>query len=115
LLQNESLGDSMSLEISDRKIMCRWCAAINLFRVLGFLPNLLILKTATALIRMKHVQSVFIDTLALFNSGAATWYLRNSNTSGAANFTILYGSACQGWIPLVGDFNRDSIDTELTH
>ena len=38
-----------------------------------------------------------------------TWYLRNSNTTGAADASFRYGNS--GDVPIVGDWNGDGIDT----
>jgi hypothetical protein len=48
------------------------------------------------------------DTIGLYLSG--TWYLRNSNTSGPANITSLFGGDPSD-LPVVGDWNGDQIDT----
>ena len=37
--------------------------------------------------------------------------LRNSNSGGVADLTITYGPAGAGWVPLVGDWNGDGVDT----
>jgi hypothetical protein len=39
-----------------------------------------------------------------------TFYLRNSNTTGAADITVAFGGAASD-IPVVGDWNGDGIDT----
>jgi parallel beta-helix repeat protein len=50
------------------------------------------------------------DPVGGFGQPPATWYLRNSNSPGAPNFTpFAYGAA--GWISVVGDWNGDGITT----
>ena len=49
-----------------------------------------------------------IDTVGVFNAGS--WALRNSNSAGAADITVLFGIA-PGSRPVVGDWNGDGIDT----
>jgi hypothetical protein len=49
-----------------------------------------------------------IDTVGTFNAGS--WALRNSNSAGAADITVLFGTA-PGARPVVGDWNGDGIDT----
>jgi len=51
------------------------------------------------------------DTIGLYDPATSTFYLRNSNTPGAADLTFGYGPAGLGWLPLAGDFNGDGIDT----
>jgi parallel beta-helix repeat protein len=44
------------------------------------------------------------DPIGEFGQPAATWYLRNSNSAGAASITpFTFGAA--GWTPVVGDWN----------
>ena len=43
------------------------------------------------------------DTIAVYNAHTAMFYLRNSNTTGAADITALYGNP--GWTPLAGNWN----------
>jgi Tol biopolymer transport system component len=49
-----------------------------------------------------------IDTVGIFNAGS--WTLRNSNSAGAADITVQFGTA-PGARPVVGDWNGDGIDT----
>jgi hypothetical protein len=51
------------------------------------------------------------DTIGLYNPTTSTFYLRNSNTSGYADATFVYGSAGGGSKPIVGDWNGDGTDT----
>jgi hypothetical protein len=49
-------------------------------------------------------------TVATFDPGTGTWYLRNSTSPGAPDAgTFPYGGA--GWIPVVGDWNGDGTTT----
>ncbi|MEP7286189.1 MAG: SBBP repeat-containing protein [Chloroflexota bacterium] len=50
-----------------------------------------------------------IDTIGVFRPSTATFYLRNSNTTGAANITTAFGTSTD--LPVVGDWNGDGIDT----
>jgi hypothetical protein len=49
-----------------------------------------------------------VDTIGTFNAGS--WALRNSNSAGAADITVLLGTAA-GSLPVVGDWNGDGVDT----
>lgn len=48
-------------------------------------------------------------TVGLFRSDLSRFYLRNSNTSGAADISFRYGTAGANWIPLTGDWDGDGI------
>jgi subtilisin family serine protease len=48
------------------------------------------------------------DTIGVYKSG--TFYLRNSNTTGSADITVLYGGAASHY-PVTGDWNGDGVDT----
>jgi hypothetical protein len=49
-------------------------------------------------------------TVATFDPGTGTWYLRNSNSAGAPDAgTFPYGGV--GWLPVVGDWNGDGTST----
>jgi hypothetical protein len=48
------------------------------------------------------------DTIGVYNNGV--FYLRNSNTTGAADITATFGGAASDF-PVVGDWNGDSVDT----
>jgi uncharacterized repeat protein (TIGR01451 family) len=56
-------------------------------------------------------QSSSIATPGLYNPTAASFFLRNSNTGGTADISFAYGPAGIGFIPLVGDWNGDGVDT----
>jgi hypothetical protein len=47
----------------------------------------------------------------LYNPATSTFFLRNSNSAGAANLTFPFGPANSGWLPLVGDWNADGVQT----
>jgi hypothetical protein len=47
------------------------------------------------------------STPALYDPAASKFYLRTSNTSGAADYTFGYGEANGGWTTLVGDWDGD--------
>lgn len=48
-------------------------------------------------------------TLGLYNPSSSTFYLRNSNTPGGADYTINYGNS--NWIPLAGDWDANGTAT----
>jgi hypothetical protein len=51
-----------------------------------------------------------VDTTGLSSPGAAAWYLRNTNTSGAPDIgPFFYG--LPSWSPVVGDWNGDGLTT----
>ncbi len=50
-----------------------------------------------------------IDTIGVYRTSNRTWYLRNSNTGGAADLTVAYGSP--GDLPVSGDWDGDGDDT----
>jgi hypothetical protein len=47
------------------------------------------------------------DTVGVFKNG--TFYLRNSNSTGSPDFTVVFGNSTD--LPVVGDWNGDGIDT----
>jgi hypothetical protein len=47
------------------------------------------------------------DTIGVYRNGI--WFLRNTNTGGAPDLTVNFGSAQH--LPVVGDWNGDGIDT----
>jgi hypothetical protein len=50
------------------------------------------------------------STVGVFDPGTATWYLRNSDSSGSPDFApFVYGAA--GWRAVVGDWNGDRVTT----
>jgi len=50
-------------------------------------------------------------TIGLFDPHTCTFYLRDSNTTGAADWTFGYGAPELQWTALVGDWNGDQGDT----
>jgi hypothetical protein len=60
------------------------------------------------LIVHKSEVSVRADTIGVYLNGA--WYLRNSNSAGAADITVSFGGDVTD-LPVVGDWNADGIDT----
>ncbi len=54
-----------------------------------------------------------IKTPGLYNPMTGIWYLRNSNTTGSADMQFTFGpaGASPAWVPLVGDWNGDGVDT----
>jgi M6 family metalloprotease-like protein len=51
------------------------------------------------------------DTAGVYNPVSGTFFLRNTNSAGAADVTFQYGPANAGWAPLMGDWNGDGTDT----
>ncbi|MGQ0570351.1 MAG: hypothetical protein ACT4P5_12650 [Armatimonadota bacterium] len=51
------------------------------------------------------------QTVGLYNPTTGTFFLRNSNTAGAADTAFAYGPPGAGWTPLVGDWNGDGVNT----
>ncbi|MEP7286235.1 MAG: putative Ig domain-containing protein [Chloroflexota bacterium] len=49
------------------------------------------------------------DYIGVFRPSTATFYMRNSNTTGSANITTALGASTD--LPVVGDWNGDGIDT----
>lgn len=51
------------------------------------------------------------DTIGLYHQPTGTFFLKNSDTAGAADLTFSYGVGGSGWLPLTGDWDGDGIDT----
>jgi hypothetical protein len=51
------------------------------------------------------------DTAGVYVASAGAFFLRNSNSGGAADVTVSYGPVGAGWTPLVGDWDGDGDDT----
>jgi N-acetylneuraminic acid mutarotase len=51
------------------------------------------------------------ETVGLYNPSSGFFFLRNSNTQGAADAQFGYGPGGQGWIGLSGDWDGDGDDT----
>jgi hypothetical protein len=49
------------------------------------------------------------STIGLYSPSSSTFYLRNSNTAGGADYTVQYGNA--GWVPLSGDWDNNGTFT----
>lgn len=64
-------------------------------------------STATSTVTNTPVPAARPDTIGVYFNG--TFYLRNSNTVGYADITVTYGNP--GYLPVVGDWNGDGIDT----
>jgi hypothetical protein len=52
-----------------------------------------------------------IATPGLYDPASSWWYLRNANTSGGADIMAGYGPPAGNWIPLVGDWTGNGIDS----
>ncbi len=52
-----------------------------------------------------------VSTLGRYVSSTATFYLRNTNSNGAADLTFNFGTAGANWLPVAGDWNHDGVDT----
>ncbi len=50
-----------------------------------------------------------LETIGIFRPSDTTFYLRNSNTTGPADFSILFGDSSD--LPVAGDWNGDGIAT----
>ena len=50
-----------------------------------------------------------LETIGIFRPSDTTFYLRNSNTTGSADFSILFGDSSD--LPVAGDWNGDGIAT----
>ncbi|MCE7949327.1 MAG: hypothetical protein DYG88_18055, partial [Chloroflexi bacterium CFX4] len=50
-----------------------------------------------------------LETIGIFRPSDSTFYLRNSNTTGPADFSILFGNSSD--LPVAGDWNGDGIAT----
>ncbi|MDL1921870.1 hypothetical protein FBQ95_04595 [Chloroflexi bacterium CFX3] len=50
-----------------------------------------------------------LETIGIFRPSDSTFYLRNSNTTGPADFSILFGDSSD--LPVAGDWNGDGIAT----
>jgi Tol biopolymer transport system component len=50
-------------------------------------------------------------TPGLYDPVASVWYLKNDCTGGMADATFGFGAPGAGWLPVVGDWNGDGVDT----
>ncbi|MEP7288307.1 MAG: putative Ig domain-containing protein [Chloroflexota bacterium] len=76
--------------------------AVTLTAANGVLPNATQNFTLT-------VGAEPLDTVGVFRPSTATFYLRNANTTGAANIITAFGTSTD--LPVTGDWNGDGIDT----
>jgi DNA-binding beta-propeller fold protein YncE len=51
------------------------------------------------------------DTIGVYRTANATFYLRNSNTQGIADIIAPVGNAAVGDLPVTGDWNGDGVDS----
>jgi hypothetical protein len=54
---------------------------------------------------------VHADTVGLYNPATGNFYLRNSNSAGAADLMFRYGPTSSSWLPVVGDWDGDAVVT----
>ncbi|MBX3084951.1 MAG: S8 family serine peptidase [Anaerolineae bacterium] len=67
-------------------------------------------RTLTATPTATATNSVpYPDTIGIFRQSNATFYMRNSNTTGFADSSITFGASTD--FPITGDWNGDGIDT----
>ncbi len=58
-----------------------------------------------------RVQFGVMTTIGLYDPMTSRFYLRNSNSSGFADISFLYGNGGAGWTPIVGDWDGDGVKT----
>jgi len=51
------------------------------------------------------------DTVGLYNPTTSTFFLRNSNTAGAADLTYRFGPTSSSWVPLSANWDGDHDDS----
>lgn len=51
------------------------------------------------------------ESVGVYTGSDGVWYLRNTNTPGPANLQFVYGPGSLGWLPIVGDWNGDGLET----
>ncbi len=66
---------------------------------------------ATSASCLSPVADVPWDTPGVYNPSTAAFFLRNQQTGGGADVTLIYGPAGVGWVPLVGDWDGNGTDT----
>jgi hypothetical protein len=52
-----------------------------------------------------------LGTIGLYDAASSQFYLKNGNTGGSPDETVVYGPSSAGWIALTGDWNGDGLDT----
>src|SRR5262249_27730178 len=52
-----------------------------------------------------------VVSAGLYVPSSGTWFLRNSNSGGAADLSFFYGPSASTFKPLAGDWNGDRVDT----
>lgn len=50
-------------------------------------------------------------TAGIYQPASGAWFLRNLNSSGAADIVFSYGPGGLGWMPVTGDWNGDGVDS----
>lgn len=71
----------------------------------AFIPTLANVIGATT------AQAPGTDTVGIYDATGGTWFLRNSNSSGAADAAFYYGPIPSTWTPVKGDFDGDGDDS----
>lgn len=65
--------------------------------------------TASTQFTVKVVR--FGESIGIYIPSTAGWFLRNTNTDGAADLTFSFGPGGTGWVPIAGDWDRSGTDT----
>src|SRR5205823_10307988 len=52
-----------------------------------------------------------VKTVGTVDRSTETWYLRNENSGGPADVAAPFRFGAPGWVPLVGDWNRNGAAT----
>ena len=58
-----------------------------------------------------RISGTSVDSPGVYNSVDGSWFLRNTNTAGTADYAFVYGTGGSSFKPLKGDWNNDGIDT----
>jgi RHS repeat-associated protein len=51
------------------------------------------------------------DSIGVYVTASGSWFLRNTQTAGAADFAFTYGPGGAGWLPFKGDWDGTGTDT----
>lgn len=51
------------------------------------------------------------DTVGIYVPASSSWFLRNTNTPGAADVVFSFGAPSASWVAMHGDWNGDGTDT----